>query len=309
MHSKHLDLPEAHSAPQSMPAACFYVDFLRNATEKVTLIPVGPLTNLGLALRIAPDIVDKIEEIVIMGGGSKITNCNPWSESNIWHDPEAAQIVATCGARVVWVPLDATHRACITLDDCKRFREIGTFSANFAAEQCEQRIIVHNAQQPLDIPDAAAVHDALCVGLCHRCLCADRPSALSRRDRACRLWRGTDHRRSTRVSVGRKMDTLPTMPIGTNSLIYFATASHERRSRDPMENAARASDAAFFQIRRKALRKIIMDVDTGTDDAIAIMAAALAPELELVALCSVHGNTSVENTTRNTLRAAFAAGQ
>lgn len=163
MHSKHLDLPEAHSAPQSMPAACFYVDFLRNATEKVTLIPVGPLTNLGLALRIAPDIVDKIEEIVIMGGGSKITNCNPWSESNIWHDPEAAQIVATCGARVVWVPLDATHRACITLDDCKRFREIGTFSANFAAEQCEQRIIVHNAQQPLDIPDAAAVHDALCV--------------------------------------------------------------------------------------------------------------------------------------------------
>ena len=57
------------------------------------------------------------------------------------------------------------------------------------------------------------------------------------------------------------------------------------------------------------MRKIIMDVDTGTDDAIAIMAAALAPELELVALCSVHGNTSVENTTRNTLRAAFAAGQ
>lgn len=68
-----------------------------------------------------------------------------------------------CGAKVVWVPLDATHQACITLDDCKRFREINTFPARFAADQCEQRIIVHNAQQPLDIPDAAAVHDALCV--------------------------------------------------------------------------------------------------------------------------------------------------
>lgn len=163
MHSEHLDLPEAVSRPQALPAACFYVDYLRSAKEKVTLIPVGPLTNLGLALRIAPDIVEHIDQIVVMGGGSKITNCNPWSESNIWHDPEAAQIVATCGARVVWVPLDATHRACITLDDCRRFREIGTFAANFAAEQCEQRIIVHNAQQPLDIPDAAAVHDALCV--------------------------------------------------------------------------------------------------------------------------------------------------
>ncbi len=163
MHSEHLDLPEAVSKPEDVPAACFYVDYLRKAKEKVTLIPVGPLTNLGLALRIAPDIVENIEQIVVMGGGSKITNCNSWSESNIWHDPEAAQIVANCGAKVVWVPLDATHQACITLDDCKRFREINTFPARFAADQCEQRIIVHNAQQPLDIPDAAAVHDALCV--------------------------------------------------------------------------------------------------------------------------------------------------
>ncbi len=162
-HAKHLDLSEATTRPQSLPAACFYVDYLRRTDEKITLIPVGPLTNLGLALRIAPDIAEHIEQIVVMGGGSKITNCNPWSESNIWHDPEAAQIVAECGAKVVWVPLDATHRACITMDDCRRFREIGTFSANFAAEQCEQRIIVHNAQQPLDVPDAAAVHDALCV--------------------------------------------------------------------------------------------------------------------------------------------------
>ncbi len=163
MHAAHLNLPEAVSKPQDLPAACFYVEYLRKATEKVTLVPVGPLTNLGLALRIAPDIVDKIDQIVVMGGGSKMTNCNAWSESNIWHDPEAAQIVANCGAKVVWVPLDATHEACVTMDDVRRFREIGTFAANFAAEQCEQRIIVHNAQQPLDIPDAAAVHDALCV--------------------------------------------------------------------------------------------------------------------------------------------------
>lgn len=163
MHSEHLDLPDAKSVLQDMPAACFYVDYLRKAKEKVTLVPVGPLTNLGLAFRIAPDIVDNIEQIVIMGGGSKEANLTPCAEANIWHDPEAAEIVVQSGAKLVWVPLDATHKACVTREDCERFRKLDNFAGNFAAQQCEQRIIVHNARQPLDVPDAAAVHDALCI--------------------------------------------------------------------------------------------------------------------------------------------------
>ena len=57
------------------------------------------------------------------------------------------------------------------------------------------------------------------------------------------------------------------------------------------------------------MKRVILDVDTGTDDAIAIMAALLAPTLQVEALCTVHGNTSVENTTENTLRAAWAVGR
>lgn len=162
-HTPHLPIAPTDRKPEDMPAACFYVDYLRKTTEKVTLVAVGPLTNVGLALRIAPDIIENIEEIVIMGGGSKMTNADPWSECNIMHDPEAAQIIADCGARVVWVPLDATHRAVITQEDCNRFREIGTFSALFCAGQCEQRIFMHDSGQPLDIPNSAAVHDALAV--------------------------------------------------------------------------------------------------------------------------------------------------
>lgn len=59
---------------------------------------------------------------------------------------------------------------------------------------------------------------------------------------------------------------------------------------------------------RVFMRKVILDVDTGTDDAIAVMAAVMSSEIDLIALCSTHGNTSVENTTRNTLKAAYAAG-
>ena len=163
MHSEHLPLKPTLRKAEDMPAACFYIDYLRKATEKITIVAVGPLTNVGLALRIAPDIIDHIEEIIVMGGGDEITNMDPWSEANIIHDPEAAQIIVESGAKVVFVPLDATHRAVITQDDCKRFRKIGTFSALFCAGQCEQRIIMHDAGQPLEIPHSAAVHDALAV--------------------------------------------------------------------------------------------------------------------------------------------------
>jgi inosine-uridine nucleoside N-ribohydrolase len=163
MHSDYLDLPPSSRKVEGPPAPAFYVDYLRNAKEPVTLVAVGPLTNLAVAFIMDPEIIKNIEQIVVMGGGYNITNSTPASEFNIWYDPEAAQRVVNCGAAVTLVPLDATHAACVTLDDCKRLRALGTKTANFAAELCEQRIIVHNAQQPLAIPDAAAVHDALAV--------------------------------------------------------------------------------------------------------------------------------------------------
>ena len=163
MHSDYLDIPKARIEAQDMPAAMFYVDYLRHAKEAVTIVAVGPLTNLAMALLMDEQIVQNIAEIIVMGGGYTITNVTPTAEFNIWFDPEAAHIVINSGAKVVFVPLDATHEACITQDDCARFREINTTSSHFAADLCEQRILVHNAVQPLDIPDAAAVHDSLAV--------------------------------------------------------------------------------------------------------------------------------------------------
>ena len=163
MHADYLDLPPAAIREEALPAPSFYVDFLRKAQEPITLVAVGPLTNLAVALLTAPDIVQKIQRIVVMGGGYKVANCTPAAEFNIWYDPEAAQRVLHCGAEVVMVPLDATHAACVTLDDCKRLRALHTPWADFAAALCEQRITVHNALQPLAVPDAAAVHDALAV--------------------------------------------------------------------------------------------------------------------------------------------------
>lgn len=70
----------------------------------MTLVAVGPLTNLAVALTMDPKITEKIEEIVIMGGGYNITNVSPTAEFNIWYDPEAAQRVLHCGAKITLVP-------------------------------------------------------------------------------------------------------------------------------------------------------------------------------------------------------------
>lgn len=165
IHAEYLDLPASKRCAEETPAPAFYIDFLRRAAEPVTIVAVGPLTNLGVAIAMDPDVFKRgVERIVVMGGGRRVTNVTACAEANIWNDPEAAQLVAHCGAEVVFVPLDATHRAAVvTAEDCGRMRALGTFAGGFAADLCEQRIAFHNANDPLDIPDAAPVHDALAV--------------------------------------------------------------------------------------------------------------------------------------------------
>ena len=163
IHAVLFDLPEPTRGVEEMPAPLFYVDYLRKTKEPVTLVAVGPLTNLAVALLIDPDIVKNIEEIVIMGGGHHITNCTIAAEFNIYDDPEAAQRVLHCGAKITMVPLDATHTAYIGRDTSKRLREINTPASIFAADLIDVRILVHNQCQPLEIPDTCALHDPLCI--------------------------------------------------------------------------------------------------------------------------------------------------
>jgi inosine-uridine nucleoside N-ribohydrolase len=163
MHADTLNLPAAKIQEEDIPAPVFYMNYLRQSKEPVTLVAVGPLTNLAIAFLLAPSIVKKVKRIIVMGGGYNVTNASSTAEFNIWYDPEAAQRVLDSGVEVVFVPLDATHAACVTKADCARFREIDTKASVYAAELIEQRILVHNALQPLAVPDAAAVHDALAV--------------------------------------------------------------------------------------------------------------------------------------------------
>ncbi|GAB48195.1 uridine-preferring nucleoside hydrolase UriH [Mobilicoccus pelagius] len=91
----------------------------------VTLVPVGPLTNIALAVRREPRIVERVAEVVLMGGAIRVGNQSPVAEFNIACDPEAAQIVFSAGWRVTMVGLDLTHQAQATEEVFARIAEVG----------------------------------------------------------------------------------------------------------------------------------------------------------------------------------------
>jgi inosine-uridine nucleoside N-ribohydrolase len=164
IHGDLLDLPPAATARiQPGHAVDWLIDTFLASDGDITLVPVGPLTNVATAIQKEPRILEKIPEIVIMGGAHDHGNSTASAEFNIWLDPEAARIVVNCGRPIRMVPLDATHRALVSLDDCRALRALGTPAAEAAARFVEKRIEGYDATQPMHRASAAPVHDALAV--------------------------------------------------------------------------------------------------------------------------------------------------
>ena len=116
------------------------VDFIietvmTEAPGTVSLCPIGPLTNIALALQKEPAIAGRIEHIVLMGGGYFAQgNITPSAEFNIYVDPEAAAAVFACGAPLVMMPLDVTHKVLTTSRRVERIRAIDNRAARALTE-------------------------------------------------------------------------------------------------------------------------------------------------------------------------------
>lgn len=122
------NLPDPVMPLQDQHAVDFIIDTLRaEPVGTVTLCPLGPLTNIAMAFEKAPDIMDRVQEIVLMGGAYfQVGNITPTAEFNIYVDPQAAHIVFKSGVPVVVMPLDVTHKALVTKPRNDAFRAIGT---------------------------------------------------------------------------------------------------------------------------------------------------------------------------------------
>ncbi|TNC73387.1 nucleoside hydrolase [Rubellimicrobium roseum] len=122
------DLPEPSIPLDPRHGVDFLIDTLRaHPAGTVTICILGPMTNVATAFLRAPDLVERVREIVLMGGGYfEQGNITPAAEFNIYVDPEAAETVIKCGRPVTIIPLDCTHKALTTRARVDAFRALGT---------------------------------------------------------------------------------------------------------------------------------------------------------------------------------------
>jgi len=119
------EIPAASFETDERGAAALIADTLQATSEPVTLIPVGPLTNIATFLREHPDLKDRVARISLMGGSMGLGNTTPAAEFNIYVDPEAAREVFASGLPITMTGLDVTHQAGAGPDVRERLRATG----------------------------------------------------------------------------------------------------------------------------------------------------------------------------------------
>jgi inosine-uridine nucleoside N-ribohydrolase len=204
-------LPPPQAAPVAQTAVEFLAERLLAASDPVTLVPTGPLTNVALLLATHPEAAARLERIVLMGGAIAEGNVTPAAEFNIWADPEAAARVFTSGLDVTMIGLDVTHKALMRPEHAERLREAGR-TGTMVAELFDFFSEFHRRVYGFD---GAPIHDAVAVAHvarpgvvetvdCH--VAVDCESRLCRGRTVVDLWRRTGNDSNAHVAVGIDAD-------------------------------------------------------------------------------------------------------
>nr|WP_281059213.1 MULTISPECIES: nucleoside hydrolase [unclassified Mesorhizobium] len=155
------ELPPASFELDKRHAVDFIIEtVMAHEPKTVTLVPVGPYTNIALAVRKEPRIVERVKRVVAMGGSFTRGNITPAAEFNVYADPEAADVVFRAAWDVTMVGLDLTHQALATPDLQDRVRAVGGPLAKFILDIWEFIATTHGGLLQIAYP---AVHDACCV--------------------------------------------------------------------------------------------------------------------------------------------------
>ncbi len=224
------DLPEPREAYSSLHAVDFIADQLSRSDTPLTLVPTGPLTNIALFIRRYPELLSRIERIVLMGGGVSESNVTPAAEFNIFVDPEAADIVFRSGLPLTMVGLDVTNRAMLNLDDIASLQAsngpvshiVGDLLAFFAG-----------TYKKVFGMAGAALHDALAVAV------AAAPDIVTARDLHVAVETKGDHTVGRTVAdlygvTGNAPNASVAMDIDTNrfrSLMFSVFSELDTRCR------------------------------------------------------------------------------
>lgn len=150
--------------PEPIRAVEMMAKVLRESEEKVTIISVGPLTNVALLIRVFPDLVPKIERISMMGGTSEFVLSRPYMEFNTFIDPEATKIVMESGVPITMFGYDVTYRVLCGEDTIRRLDAIGNRSGKMVAALLRFFMERHNKSlSHLALKEVTPIHDACAV--------------------------------------------------------------------------------------------------------------------------------------------------
>ena len=146
------------------PEAIHAVELLRReilaSPEPVVLVPLAPMTNIALLLRTYPEVAANIGQIVFMGGSAAVGNASPVAEFNVWHDPEAAQIVISSGLPITMYGLDVFYSVAIEAPDIELLRESDDAGCRLSGHLLTHLAKVNADDFRLTSPGSAGIGDA-----------------------------------------------------------------------------------------------------------------------------------------------------
>lgn len=155
------------SVPQGRPIAQHGSDFLieqiMSNPGEITLVAIGPLTNVALAIRQEPRIVGAVKELFIMGGALRHEgNTTPLAEFNTYVDPHAAHIVYHSGMPITLTPLDVTYQCVLLAEDVERIQEVASGIPPFIADATRFYMEFHDEYQGIQ---GCVINDPLTLAL------------------------------------------------------------------------------------------------------------------------------------------------
>lgn len=153
------EFPEYDKTFDSRKGAQLIIDCVMN-NDDVTVVTTGPMTNLGLAMRLEPKIINKIKEVIFMGGSIDHGNVSPAAEFNILVDPEAAYIVMTSGVPIKMVGLNVTRQVCVDDEVIERMKKINSSASNMFCKLME--VFLENQRKTFGVK-SAPLHDPVTI--------------------------------------------------------------------------------------------------------------------------------------------------
>ena len=159
----YAELPEPQTRPTVQHGSDFLIEKIMSSPGEITLVAIGPLTNVALAIRQEPRIVNVVKEVIIMGGAIRPEgNTTALAEFNTYVDPHAAHIVFHSGMPITLVPLDVTYQCILTVRRCERLLKGNSPITKFVEDATRFYMEFHDDYQGIQ---GCVINDPLALAL------------------------------------------------------------------------------------------------------------------------------------------------